>query len=74
MLREVPRMAVHHPHEHTMHLPASLAVAHCRLHLFAPRQSALVAHGALHKTETAALLMLHRAYVHAQIRLPVPGQ
>ena len=63
MLREVPRMVKHHPHEQTMHLPVFLVGAHCQLRLFARRQSALIAHGALHKTGTAALLMLHRAYV-----------
>jgi hypothetical protein len=66
MLREVPRMVKHHPHEQTMHLPVFLVGAHCQLRLFARRQSALIAHGALHKT--AALLMLHRAYVPEQIR------
>jgi hypothetical protein len=68
MLREVPRMVKHHPHEQTMHLPVFLVGAHCQLRLFARRQSALIAHGALHKTGTAALLMLHRAYVPEQIR------
>ena len=50
-----------------MHLPVFLVGAHCQLRLFARRQSALIAHGALHKTGTAALLMLHRAYVPEQI-------
>jgi hypothetical protein len=68
MLREVPRMVKHHPHEQTMHLPVFLVGAHCQLRLFARRQSALIAHDALHKTGTAALLMLHRAYVPEQIR------